>query len=192
MEDRSGKSFCWRWTVRHVLCVHLPHWPIDRLYRRHPELRGKPLALVHTTANRQTILHVSSSTLPGIHPGMALAEGRGRCAERSDHPIMPDADLRGLEALGRRLMQYSPRVCVAPPAALFLDATGLERLFGGMDALLGRVDDALASLRITAAMAIAPTPGAAWALAAFGDCRSRIVAAEQLTSALGSLPPAAL
>jgi hypothetical protein len=55
-------------------------------------------------------------------------------------------------------MRLSPGVCVYPPSSLFLDATGLERLYGGLENFRRRVAQALASLRVTAAVTIAPTP----------------------------------
>ena len=106
-------------------------------------------------------------------------------------PATPDADLRSLEAIGHWLMRFSPGVCVYPPSSLFLDATGLERLYGGLENFRRRVAQALASLRVTAVVSIAPTPGAAWALATFGKNGSHIVNNEQVLSALSPLPPEA-
>src|SRR5208283_4536986 len=103
-----------------------------------------------------------------IYPGMTLAEARARHAVLIDLPAMPAADLRSLEALGHWLTRFSPSVCIQSPSSSFLDATGLERLFGGLHIFRRRVVEALASLRLTATVTIAPTPGAAWALAAFG------------------------
>lgn len=190
MEDESAKSFFWRWTVKHVLCAHLRHWPIDRLRRRRPELRHKAFVLVETVGNRQIVTHVSPEATGGISPAMALAEAKARHAELMCLPAAPADDLHRLEALGRWLMRFSPSVCVYPPCSLFLDATGLQRLFGGMGNLRRRVAEALAALRISAAIAIAPTPGAAWALAAFGA--GRVVADGELPCALRPLPPEAL
>lgn len=178
--------------MRHVLCAYLRHWPIDRLRRRRRELRDKPLLLVETTGNRQTVVHVSPETPPAIYPGMALAEARARHAGLLDFPAAPAADLRSLEALGHWLMRFSPSVCVRPPSTLFLDATGLERLYGGLSNLRRRVASALASLRIAAAVTVAPTPGAAWALAAFGVDGPYVVTNEQVLPALSLLPPEAL
>jgi protein ImuB len=172
--------------------VHLPHWPIDRLRRRRPALRDKPLVLVQTTGNRQTIVSVSPETPSEIYPGMALAEGRARHAGLIHLPATPTADLRSLEALGYWLVRFSPNVCIAPPCSLFLDATGLERLFGGLDIFHRRVAEAIAALRVTAAVTIAPTAGAAWALAAYGKNGSHIASPEQLFSALSPLPVEAL
>jgi protein ImuB len=172
--------------------VHLRHWPIDRLRRRRSELRRKAIVLVETVGNRQTVVQVSPETPNGIYPGMALAEARARHAGLLDFPAMSGADLRSLEALGHWLMRFSPNVCVYPSSSFFLDATGLERLFGGFANYRRQVAEALASLRITAAVTIAPTAGAAWALAAFGNNGPHIIAHEQVLPALSPLPPEAL
>ena len=60
-----------------------------------------------------------------------------------------------------------------PAAALWLDVTGCAHLFGGEAALR---EDLLARLRrqgLAAAAAIADTPGAAWAVARYGDDADR-------------------
>jgi protein ImuB len=147
---------------------------------------------VETVAHRQTVVHVSPETPAGIYPGMALAEARSRHAELLDLPATPDADSRFLEALGYWLTRFSPNVCVCPPSSLFLDATGLERLYGGLGKFRQRVADALASLRINATVTIAPTSGAAWALAAFGNGGPEIVSNDRLPDAMSPLPPEAL
>ena len=77
--------------MRHVLCAHLRHWPIDRLCRRRPELRRKALVLIETIANRHTVVHVSPKTPAEIFPGMALAEARARHATLLDLPATPAA-----------------------------------------------------------------------------------------------------
>jgi protein ImuB len=123
---------------------------------------------------------------------MALTAARARQAALLDLPATPTMDLRALEALGHWLMRFSPSVCVCPPSSLFLDATGLERLYGGLANFRSRVAQALASLRVTGAVTIAPTPGAAWALAAFGKNGSQIITNEQVLLALSPLPSEAL
>jgi protein ImuB len=149
--------------------------------------------LVKAIGSRQMVVHVSPETPAGIDPGMALAEARARHSGLMDFPATPEADLRSLEALGYGLMRFSPNVCVCPPSSLFLDATGLERLFGGFANYRRQVAEALASLHITAAVTVAPTAGAAWALAAFGGDKPHVITnQEQFFSSLTPLPPEAL
>ncbi|MGD0541708.1 MAG: DNA polymerase Y family protein [Tepidisphaeraceae bacterium] len=178
--------------MKHVLCMHLPQWPIDRLRRRRPELRHKAFALIETIGARQRVTHVSPEAPAGIFPGMTPAEAKAHHAGLICLPESPADDARSLEALGRWLMRFSPNVCLYPPSSLFLDATGLQRLFGGLDQLRRRVAHALAKLGISAEIAIAPTPGAAWALAAFGRGDLRIVGGGELLDALAALPPEAM
>jgi protein ImuB len=75
--------------------------------------------------------------------------------------------------------------------AVYLDITGCQRVFGGTGAIVRQVIDALARMRLDAGVAVAPTPGAAWALASFGPSGT-VVAPEEVEAALSPLPVAAL
>lgn len=83
---------------------------------------------------------------------------------------------------------------------LFLDTTGCDHLFGGEAAMLEDMRTRFAALDLTARIAIAPTIGAAWALARYSPsgsiipCQNSSVPTEQplLAEALSSLPVAAL
>ena len=159
----------------------------------------------------------------GIRPGMTLTQARALCADVAHADHDPRRDDRALEALGRWMTRFTPAVAVqrgtgfqpvsgapgnqgtsfphrqhglethATTAALLLDVTGCELLFGGIDNLVGRIHQCLAAMRLDARVAAAPTPGAAWALA-YGASRDVPVIAtdEQLESALAPLSPAAL
>jgi protein ImuB len=178
--------------VKHVLCIYLRQWPIDRLRRRHSGLRHKPLVLFETIGNRQLVTHISPETPRSVRVGMTLPQARAHHAALISLAITPADDLRSLEALGRWLMRFSPSISIAPPSSIFLDAGGLQRIFGGLHNLRLRVADALSALRITADVAIAPTPGAAWALAGFGHNQPRVVGQDELPDILHPLPPQAL
>jgi protein ImuB len=149
---------------------------------------------------RQLIDYVSPATPMPIAPGMALTEARAYCADLASFPTTPAEDDRALEALARWLIRFSPDVSVCPPAGIFLNVTGLERLFGGPGVVRQRVARSLEQFGIDARVVVAPTPGAAWALAAFGG-RHRSAAdngplvitdTTTLPAAMGPLPPAAL
>ena len=144
-----------------------------------------PLVLARSVASRQIIVAVDESARArGIRPGMTLSEARAICATVVHAEHDPHHDAVALEALGRWMMKFSPIVApsnchvAATPASqlqklpagygLFLDVTGCHRVFHGLENLLRLVDEALKKLRITARLAVATTPGAAWALASFG------------------------
>jgi protein ImuB len=160
------------------------------------------LALIESTNHRQTVTALSPETPPPVAVGMMLAQARAHCSALAIAEAEPDKDRRALEALGHWLKRFSPNVAIGPPFSIWLDATGLELLFGNLHALAARVDAAMKHLRISAAVAVAPTPEAAWALAAFGSAalpeaasaeNSPIVCGrENLLAALSRLPPQAL
>ena len=133
----------------------------------------------------------------GIRRGMTLTQGRALHADVEHAEYEPEKDRRTLEALGRWMMRFSPVVALdvgktsVPCEALFLDLTGCERFFGGLENILQCVSNALAHFGISAHVAIAPTPGAAWALADSGK-NLTIVPRERLESALEPLPVCAL
>jgi protein ImuB len=124
----------------------------------------------------------------GVRPGLTLAEATALCSGLTHADHEPDRDARGLVALGRWMMRFTPAVAVAQPAGLFLDVTGCDRLFGGFDALLRRATDAVAGLGLSAHLAIAPTAGAAWALAHTG----RTITEDEVVPALAPLSPGRL
>ena len=121
---------------------------------------------------------------------MSLAEARALCEGLIDLPHEPEADVRALAAVGRWLMRFTPVVAMQPPAAIFLDLTGCERVFGGIDVLRDKIIAALRSLQVRASVAVAPTPGGAWALAA--SRRDTIVDQTELLKLLSSLSVGAL
>ncbi|MGA2229866.1 MAG: DNA polymerase Y family protein [Tepidisphaeraceae bacterium] len=178
--------------AKQVMCVQLPYWPIDRVRRRRPGLRHKALALIESTNHRQTVTALSPEAPPPVAVGMMLAQAKAHCSALAVAEAEPDKDRRALEALGHWLKRFSPNVAIGPPFSIWLDATGLELLFGNLHTLAARVDAAMKRLHISAAVAIAPTPGAAWALAAFGENSPIICSRENLLAALSRLPPQAL
>ena len=141
-------------------------------------LRGRPAVVAACDLARSA----------GVRAGLSLAEAESLCpaVAHADHD--PGRDGRALAALGRHLMRFTPAVAVEPPAALFLDVTGCDRLFGGFDAILRQATETVAGLGLSAHLAIAPTPGAAWALAH----TNRVLIEADVADALAPLPPAAL
>ena len=118
----------------------------------------------------------------GVRDGMSAAEAKALCGPLVCIEWDGTGDGRALDALGRWMTRFTPVVArgwddvpgsggaessagADPPAALFLDLTGCERLFGGTAAIVRRVRQSLAGFRIPAHLAVAPTPGAAWAFA---------------------------
>jgi len=109
--------------------------------------------------------------------------------------VLADADLEAdqaaLTALVDWCARFSPAVAPAPPDGLFLDITGLAHLWGGEAALTKDLVARLGRNGIPVRVAVADTPGAAWALAHFSP-EGVIVAPVGETACLDPLPAAAL
>lgn len=172
--------------------MQLTQWPIDRISRKRPELRRNALVLVSTIRGREFITAICPrARQSGIREGMTLAEARAVCPGLQNVIHDLSHDQRVLEALGRWMMRFSPVVSLDCPNALMLDVTGCERLYGGfMNNLLWEVKQALWKLKINARLCIAPTVGAAWAGAAYGNIG--LIPHDGIIDALAPLPPAAL
>lgn len=124
----------------------------------------------------------------GVRVGMSLAEAtalweRGAKGSGKKHPpailqTLPhdrQADGEALDRLAAWCDRYSPlvgRQIEDNDALLWLDAAGVEKLFGGDRPLAQRLEEDLAKRGYTARAAVADTCGAAWACARFTDWRA--------------------
>jgi protein ImuB len=138
---------------------------------------GHPLVLVKKVATRQVIMAASREAMArGIGCGMTLAEACALCPNLEHGEYQPREDRKGLMGLGRWMMRFSPVVALDPlddgesdpTPAIFVDVSGCERLYGSLESLMGQIDGAMKRLRLHAVLAIAPTVGAAFALAISG------------------------
>jgi impB/mucB/samB family len=154
---------------------------------KHPALRrtSEPasVVLVRTVASRQLVVFAcENARRSGIDPGMTLAEANALCENLQHQEHQPEKDLQGLYRLARWMVRFSPVVAIEPPDALFLDITGSERLFHGLDQLAKLVHISLTKLRLNFRIAIAETPGAAWAFTLEEKCERRTSNVERRTS----------
>jgi protein ImuB len=198
-----------------ILSLWLPNLATDRLLRQARRAAGghegagpllypaRPLA---TFVNHKGALRLDAvcarAREAGLAPGTMLADARAMVPALQVQAADPAADARLLADLAVWCERYTPSVALdrshEPVAggALWLDVTGCAHLFGGEAALR---DDLLARLRrqdLAAAAAIADAPGAAWAVARYGDDAptpvSPIVPPGGARVALAPLPVAAL
>lgn len=120
------------------------------------------------------VIHATNHTArrAGIREGARVVDMRALCPDlRVDY-----GDVAGDSTTLRRLALWGQRWCpwVAVDGAngLVLDTTGSDHLFGGEAAMLVEMESRLSLLGLTAQPAMAPTWGAAWALARFGPVRA--------------------
>lgn len=147
----------------------------------------------------------------GLHPGLPLGEARalirtgGRRRAKRPAWLRHDAaaDHRGLAELARGLQSFSPLVGLMPAGGgggsvmslsdgLVMDITGCEHLFGGEAALAASVKEQVERLGFAAALGVADSPGAGWAVARHGPSDITFVPDDDRASRLDPLPVEAL
>ncbi|MEL6677499.1 MAG: DUF6504 family protein [Pseudomonadota bacterium] len=150
-----------------------------------------PIALARE-GTHGPVVHATNRAgrLAGIVEGARVVDMRSVCPELK----VEYADLAGDRVALERLMLWARRWCpwsVVDGAGLILDTTGSDHLWGGEAAMLEEMEMRLSLLGLTARLAIAPTWGAAWALARYGRERA-ICPADALDAQLAPLPAAGL
>lgn len=134
----------------------------------------------------------------GVHPGLALTEARAVLPNLAVAAADPAGDLRALEALADWCGRYTPWTAVdletrgAGDAGVWLDISGCAHLFDDERTLLCDLLSRLDGRGLAARVAVAETPGAAWAVARFSDQPLSVVAPGAAEAALAPLPIAGL
>lgn len=192
--------------MRRIVSVWLIDWPVtvwaNGAGRVSPPEQavgtheGAPFALT-TRTQRGAVLHAlnAAARAAGLSRGQTQADARAILPSLQTRPADLAADARALETLAVWAERWSPSVTVdASPdgmEGLFLDVTGAAHLFGGEEGLRDQIERRLARAGVRARLAMAETPGAAWALARWRG-PSRIAPPGGLRDALADLPIEAL
>lgn len=159
-----------------------------------------PFALILKNSRGAAVIHAlnPAARSAGLRRGQPQADALAMIPRLICKPADPEADARALTALAVWAERWSPSVSVDPAGegleGLFLDVTGATHLFGGEAALLAQIRDRLAEAGALARAAMAPTPGAAWALARWGEAEGggRIADEDNARGLLSALPVEAL
>ncbi|MGB3146836.1 MAG: DNA polymerase Y family protein [Paracoccaceae bacterium] len=182
---------------RRILSAYLPHFAMERWQRVMERQNAAPpddLAVVLATEGQHgPVIHATNraARAAGIAEGARVVDVKAICPElRVEY-----GDIAGDRLALGRLMLWARRWCpwtvTDGPDGLILDTTGSDHLFGGEAAMLVDIETRLSALGLTAQLAIAPTWGAAWALARHGPVRS-ICPEGQIAPMLATLPVAGL
>ncbi len=183
---------------RRILAIWLAELAIERWRHSEDCAKGEghdatPFALIADTAHGPRIEAVNDAAgAAGLHAGMRLADARGLCPHVRTAPADPRGDAAFLRRLALWARRWGPWSAVDAPDGLLVDITGSAHLMGGEECVLQDVSVRLARQGLTARCAIAPTTGAAWALAHFGANRAIASAGADLLACLAALPVAAL
>ncbi len=156
-------------------------------------MRGEgALALIETVRQVRRLAAVDEKAAAlGLSAGQKATDAMALVPELVTAEAEPEADAQALAALIDWCVRFSPAVAADGPDGLFLDISGVAHLWGGEAELMDDFRARLAANGLTFRLAIADTPGAAWALAHFGRDGSIAPPGGQ-AELLKPLPPSAL
>ena len=132
-----------------------------------------------------------AATLAGLHTGARVVDMRALCPAVRVVRADPDGDRAALDKLMLWSRRWCPWTAVDGADGIVMDTTGSDHLWGGEDALLREIEGRLGALGFASRLAMAPTHGAAWALARFGPVRS-IATPDTLAARTAPLPARSL
>ncbi len=154
---------------------------------------SEPLALITETAHGPRIDAANAAGLAaGAAKGMMLADARTLCPAIAVRPSDPAGDLAFLERLAIWAQRWGPWSAMDAPDGLLVDVSAVAHLFGGERRLLADVEARCTARGLSVSAAIAPTAGAAWALAHFAASGAILGPDEDIAARLADLPVAAL
>lgn len=137
----------------------------------------------------------------GLVRGETLADARVKIASLQMRAADPEADNVALRRLALWATRYTPTASLwrreawnadAGIDGFFLDIEGAAHLFGGEQALIADLAARLSRFGLPARLAVAGTPGAAWALSRFHTAPLCVLPAGREAEALCTLPVEAL
>ncbi len=167
---------------------------MTRLRRAGLAPEGGPLAVAAEGPGGLRLVALDPKALAlGLRPGEPLGRVRARIGVPLQvYPADRDADRDALIRLCRWAYRYAPLVAPFGPAeasdGLYIDVAGASHLCGGEANLVDDLAGRLARSKIPARIALADTPGGAFALARHGATDRIIVPPGGAAEALRSLP----
>jgi protein ImuB len=176
--------------TRRILSLWLPRLASERALRR-AGAGDVALAVIEKRGPAEVLACLSpAAEALGLKRGQPLAEARALAPGLVTRPADPAGQAQLLAALNRWALRYAPWGTVDGMDGLVLDITGAAHLMGGEAALATDLHARLAAAGFTARLGLAPTRGAAWALARFA--RDPVTLAEEARAAIDPLPLSAL
>jgi len=145
----------------------------------HHRTPGIPLVIADASDAPRLVALDSVAEAAGLVVGERLADARARIGALDVRVADPGADAEALAALAHWATRYTPSVALFSGASgcdgFFLDITGAAHLLGGEDNLLADLARRLDAFGLPSKLAVAGTPGAAWAVSHFARTRRMVV-----------------
>jgi protein ImuB len=187
-----------------IVSVWLPRWPILRALAaqaknpaENPVAPERPFVLVLASAGAPRIAACNEAAEAcGLSLGEPLADARAKAGFLQVRPLDAAADDAALRRLALWATRYTPAASPYDEEngadGFFLDIEGAGHLFGGEASLVADLAARLENFGLPARLAVAATPGAAWALSRFHPDPCRILPCGEEAEALAPLPVEAL
>lgn len=152
------------------------------------------MATVEAVRGRRRLKAVCPRAMAlGLWPGQVLAQAWAIYPDLTTIDADPVADHTALEGLAGWCERFSPLAAADPPDGVWLDIAGCAHLFGGEAKLAAVLAALLARHGLDSRLAVAGTPGAAWALArTVAPGQVNVLPAGREAAALATLPIALL
>ena len=164
-----------------IVSVWLPRWPILRFLAaqakqasaNHPSAAPvdphEPFVLAVTGSGGPRIAALNEAAeAAGLSLGETLADARAKAGRLQTRAVDTAADDAALRRLALWATRYTPTASPWGEDGLFLDIEGAAHLFGGEEKLLADLSFRLEkNFGLPARLAVADTPGMAWALTRF-------------------------
>jgi nucleotidyltransferase/DNA polymerase involved in DNA repair len=172
-------------------CIHVPNFILQAALRIEPGLRTQPAGILDGAPPFVTVIakNKKAGSL-GLQIGMTKSQAEQiqglQLRRRSiEHETAAHAALVDLA------LSFSPRIEETASDTIILDLAGLAQLFGGFEKLAQRLGRRAKKFGLSAQVAVGSNPEAAQ-LAARGFAGVTVLAADEETKRLGSLPVIAL
>ena len=166
------------------LALYFPDLPLELFTRGQPT--ESPLAVSQRENGREVIARCNrAATACGVHAGLPLQAALALSDKLKIRARDRRAEGQLLQELAQWAYQFSPQISFEP-SLLLLEIGASLKLFGGRQALLNKVREALPGVGLRSHWASAPTPMAAALLAR--DRPDRHVAQGELLEALADVP----
>lgn len=137
--------------------VNAPQFPLQLLFRRHPQWRELPTAVVSEDKPLGRIVSVNRKAQQlGIEPKMRFAAALSLCSTLQAAVVPSEVIHAGVEDIIEILRSFTPEVepCAFEAGLFWVNASGLEALYGSVDAWAHRLIEALEQAEFFAAVTV--------------------------------------
>jgi len=160
---------------------------------RRPELAEVPFVFAAPDHGSMMITAVSPfASNFGVETGMRAADAKAICPGLEVLDDKPGRPRNLLGGLGEWCVRYSPIVAIDEFGmdGLLLDVSGCAHLWGGEREYIKEIVSRLKGKGYTVRLAIADTPGTAWAVSHYGKITPLIPSGEEVNAILNLVPDA--